>query len=1447
MKIFTHVIQFIVCLTAFQNVKAQTQVSPKYSVDRNVTSLLSKGDTLIVAGTFSNVGIYTGGGALFKDTTDKPNTSFPKIVGNIYCSTSDGNGGFYIYGNYRRESEATNAVSDRIEHVLSNSSFESGFSIAINSLFKLSSITYNNNVLYIGGENVNQIAGQIAGNLSALDVSTKLLLPWIPIVNGKVTGTFVSQNRLFVIGGFTTIGGQSRNGIAAVEINTGVIKPWNPSLGGGYSDIKFYQNKIVLGGGFHDASFNNHACALVDSITGSTVQYIFNSSNLYWAAGISKIALKGDTLFAFSTGTADTRVTAVKLSNNTILWKKYFNMIATASGMEVIDTSLFVAGTSFDAIYRTNLTNSNAANIERNIKGAVKLSINSGDLMNWFPDPVGLVVRDVNTMSSTNNNIFIGGNFSHVNGLQRQGILMLNTLTDEVLPFKIDFDYLYGCNALKLIDSTLYMAGDISTINGQSYSASVLSCNVRTGTILSWHPVKLGNAWVIEANSKYVFLGGSLTEPAGGSGRTKLFAIDRQTGALANWAPNPNYNISSNSLHIAKGRLYVGGDFTNISGQNRSNLVSYDTATLSLTSWTPSVQGAVTALTSTDTSIWVASSSFGSGSNYTRLFAGLSPQTGMITDSPIPSQPVSGQANSLVTKGRYVIAGGNFSINNSICNYLSMYDVQSKNIVPNGTFCQSFTNGGSINTMAIANNDLYIAGNFVTLNGKLNSTNIERIKYPIGYFDATTDTTYSFYPRVGGNGGDVTINFYGGIIQAGMKLKLVAAGLPDIIVSDSAIISTGSFEMKARVDLRQKAIGKYDVVLTSTSGTEYRKIKSFEIIQFIKPEIKVQVLGTSLIRTGSPSPFVIQITNTGNCDAVGVPLYIYAPSNLTLKFNSIVGNLNGSIKDTLMYAVLDSVLGTTDQAKVYWLLVPSITAGSSKNIRFDVKTDINNQRIKIIAAVNNPLFNSPLPAEQGACFQAIWDFVRNTAVNEINSAFVGCFNNSYNVFHTLLETVYNNAPVTTIDAMDFGSSVVGALTNCTAIALPQVRSVKLAYDWLGKANDLVGTGLGGAQIAEKCKDKNDPTENNVTHNSTSGNSIDPNDKVGIGVTSKHYVNGINPIIYGIRFENIAAAFLPAQTVKVIDTLDKNKLDISTFQLNYFNVSGKYYNISPGQTSKIQFVDLRPQRNLILKVNAALDTLTGIFKAEFTSLDPSTLQLTTNPLLGFLPPNVTAPEGEGGIYFTIHAKPDLPNKTIINNKALIYFDTNLPISTPVWSNTLDKVAPTSKVNDLPATTSDTVINLSWQGTDGESGIEKYNIYYNVNGRSYKQLYLKSGITSTTFIGKMDSTYSFYSVAIDSVGNKEVKTPFDTKTTITSNQDVIIYPNPNNGSFIVQSTSGHKISALMLYDIQGRQIDIKYTGPDNKLQVVINNHIPAGMYILKIQIENKIIGRKILLSK
>ncbi|MCC6721800.1 MAG: T9SS type A sorting domain-containing protein [Bacteroidia bacterium] len=75
---------------------------------------------------------------------------------------------------------------------------------------------------------------------------------------------------------------------------------------------------------------------------------------------------------------------------------------------------------------------------------------------------------------------------------------------------------------------------------------------------------------------------------------------------------------------------------------------------------------------------------------------------------------------------------------------------------------------------------------------------------------------------------------------------------------------------------------------------------------------------------------------------------------------------------------------------------------------------------------------------------------------------------------------------------------------------------------------------------------------------------------------------------------------------------------------------------------------------------------------------------------------------------------------------------------------------------------------------------------------------------------------------------------------------VYPNPNNGKFnIVINHGKFKINDLKITDISGKVITIKdsnYQNGANESKIELDN-IPAGMYFINLNIENKIITKKI----
>jgi hypothetical protein len=304
-------------------------------------------------------------------------------------------------------------------------------------------------------------------------------------------------------------------------------------------------------------------------------------------------------------------------------------------------------------------------------------------------------------------------------------------------------------------------------------------------------------------------------------------------------------------------------------------------------------------------------------------------------------------------------------------------------------------------------------------------------------------------------------------------------------------------------------------------------------------------------------------------------------------------------------------------------------------------------------------------------------------------------------------------------------------------------------------------------------------------------SLDPNDISGPqGVGTENLVADAGALTYQITFENLATASAPAQSVVITDQLDTSKVNLATFSLGPITFGNETLTPPAASSSYSTIVDLRPSNNLLVKVNAALDRTTGLATWTFTSLDPTTGQPTTNPLAGFLPPDVTPPEGDGSVFFSVQPSSGLVTGTQVTDSASVKFDTNAPIATSQWSNTIDATPPTSTVATLPATETDSHFLVSWSGSDVGSGIASYSIYYSDNGGPWTAWLIDTTATSDTFPGVPGHIYGFYSIATDNVGNVETA-PTEAET-IT---DVVCFL---NGTYIATPNGETPVEQLAVGD-------------------------------------------------
>lgn len=277
-------------------------------------------------------------------------------------------------------------------------------------------------------------------------------------------------------------------------------------------------------------------------------------------------------------------------------------------------------------------------------------------------------------------------------------------------------------------------------------------------------------------------------------------------------------------------------------------------------------------------------------------------------------------------------------------------------------------------------------------------------------------------------------------------------------------------------------------------------------------------------------------------------------------------------------------------------------------------------------------------------------------------------------------------------------------------------------------------------------------------------ALDPNAILGPdGVPAKKWVSVKDVLPYTVLYENDKRATAPAKYVKIEYPVDP-KQDPGTFYLGSYGFNNQTFNIPPNSPSYATRLDARDSLGLFVDVTAGLDVTTNKAFWEFQSIDPTTLLPPTNPLAGFLMmQDSTKPNnGHGFVNFSIKPKPiDLTGDTI-HAEAKIVFDGNDTIPTNYHTNTVDAFAPTSHMNAIPASTVNPVV-LSWSGTDdpGGCGIKSYTLYVSRDGVNFS--IVRSGITrtDTSMTLAPDSTYCFFVLATDSVGNMETARPGEIK--------------------------------------------------------------------------------------
>lgn len=227
----------------------------------------------------------------------------------------------------------------------------------------------------------------------------------------------------------------------------------------------------------------------------------------------------------------------------------------------------------------------------------------------------------------------------------------------------------------------------------------------------------------------------------------------------------------------------------------------------------------------------------------------------------------------------------------------------------------------------------------------------------------------------------------------------------------------------------------------------------------------------------------------------------------------------------------------------------------------------------------------------------------------------------------------------------------------------------------------------------------------------------------------------------------------------------SKQNAASFRIGSFGFNGMVFTVPPGLNTYRQRLDLIDSLGLYVDVTAGINIVTNTAFWIFQSIDPLTNQPPTNPLKGFLPikdtslgavknasSNTLLPKGEGFVNFTVMPLNTDKTRDTIFAQAKIVFDINDTIPTNIDFNTVDAVAPTSRI--YLDTVSQNTISLFWTGADDAngSGVKDYSLYVSQDGGPFTFYQQFTGL-ATDFIGAPGSSYCFFIVARDNVDNKE----------------------------------------------------------------------------------------------
>jgi hypothetical protein len=478
-------------------------------------------------------------------------------------------------------------------------------------------------------------AGEYSGSVVAVDANGAEDLSW-PKISGDVAVIIPDGNGGYYAGGaISAVNNEDVGNLIHILSNKTLDRSWLPNPFGTVNALAIKDNVLYVGGTFVNVGGQSrYYAASFDLATGNLTNWNPHANNRVTEIEVADNAVYIAGLFTeVNNGTAlRNKIAAVDKTNGNVL--PGWDLLLEGTSLSVNSIT-----SSSDKLFVGG--NFNKANgTDRNGLVAVSLSNASVDLT-WNPSPQTLGTPVVHSLALDGSTLYVGGYFNGGlggdNSIRHLGAVSASGTGNAIATFKPQFDPADQIYSISLTANSIVAYGNFNSVNGEP-RAALASISKANGAPDIWAPELQGAATNITVSQNMIFIAGDMYginwEVYNG-----MAILEESTGKFWPHALDLPLGEEIETMIVNGSTMYVGGDFNSINGVSRKNLAAIDLSTGSVLGWNPGASGTmstfddtrVTAIDFKDNIIYIAGRFLNAGGQPRRGLAAIDALTGLAT------------------------------------------------------------------------------------------------------------------------------------------------------------------------------------------------------------------------------------------------------------------------------------------------------------------------------------------------------------------------------------------------------------------------------------------------------------------------------------------------------------------------------------------------------------------------------------------------------------------------------------------------------------------------------------------------------------------------------------------------------------------------------------------------------------------------------------------------